>query len=109
MIDLTIFLQAASPEGFANGNIIQMVLWMAILLILYFFILRPGTQKAKKERAYFDSIRNGDKIVTKSGIHGKVVKVSEKTVIIQVADNVKLKIERSALSPDLSSIPDADA
>jgi len=108
MIDLTILLQAGA-EGFANGQIIQMLMWLAIPLILYFFILRPGTQKAKKEQSFLDTIKNGDKVITKSGIHGKVVKVSDKTILLQVADNVKMKIERSAISADLSSSSEADA
>lgn len=108
MIDLTILLQATDAEGFANSNIITMMLWGAILLVLYFFILRPGTQKAKKERAFIDSVKNGDKVITKSGIHGKIVKVSDNTVILQVADNVKLKVERSALSADLSTVTETD-
>lgn len=111
MIDLSIFLQA-TPEGIANSNMIQMALWVAIIAVLYFLILRPGTKRAKQEKAFHDSIQNGDKVVTKSGIHGKIVKASEgtSTVILQVADNVKLKVERSALSSEMSTTSDgADA
>ncbi len=107
MIDLTILLQAV-PEGFLTGNTIQMLMWVAIIAIMYFFILRPGTKKAKKEASFNESLKSGDKVVTKSGIHGKISKVSERTVILQVADNVKLKVERNALSADMSSAGETD-
>ncbi|HMI06557.1 MAG TPA: preprotein translocase subunit YajC [Flavobacterium sp.] len=73
-----------------------------MVVIIYFFMLRPQQRKIKQEKAFESQIKVGDKIITKSGIHGKIAELSEKTVIIETMSG-KLKMERSALSLELSA------
>lgn len=74
------------------------IMFSLIILIFYFLILRPQ-QKRQKERAkLLESLQKGDKVVTIGGMHGTVIGIEEKTVLVQVAENVKLKFERSAVS-----------
>ncbi len=73
-----------------------------MLVVIYFFMIRPGQRKAKKEREFESSLKVGDKIVTKSGLHGKIAELGEKTVVIETMAG-KLKMERSALSLELSA------
>ena len=83
-----------SGGGFAS----TIIMFSLIILIFYFMILRPQKKKQKEREQLLNSIKKGDKIVTIGGLHGTVVGVEEKTVLVQVTDNVKLKFERSAVS-----------
>lgn len=83
-----------SGGGFAS----TIIMFALIILIFYFMILRPQKKKQKEREQLLNSIKKGDKVVTIGGLHGTIIGVEEKTVLVQVADNVKLKFERSAIS-----------
>lgn len=91
----------ASPEG--GSPIPNLIFIAAIILIFYFFMIRPQTQKAKKMKTFREGIKKGDKIVTIGGIHGKVEEVKDTTLIIAVEGGSRLKIEKSAVSMEFSS------
>jgi preprotein translocase subunit YajC len=74
---------------------------------IYFAMIRPQAQARKKQEETLKSARTGDKVVTSSGIHGVITNVKETTVIVRVADNVKLEIEKTHL--DKITRPDSDA
>jgi preprotein translocase subunit YajC len=74
----------------------------AIFLIFYFMIIRPQQKRAKEREKLLSSIEKGDKVITSGGVHGTVAGVEEKTILLQVTENVKLKIERSAISTILN-------
>lgn len=78
--------------------------WIAIILVFYFFMIRPQTKKAKEQKKFRESLDNGMKIVTIGGVHGKIVGVQDTTVMIEVEGGNRLKIERSAISMDNSSM-----
>lgn len=69
-----------------------------IILIFYFFILRPQQKRQKERQKLLESLKKGDKVITVGGIHGTIVGMDDKTTIIQVTDTVKLKFEKSAVS-----------
>lgn len=73
-----------------------------MFVVIYFFMIRPQQKRAKQEKEFESQIKVGDKIVTKSGIHGKIAEMGETTVVIETMSG-KLKIERSALSLELSA------
>ena len=74
------------------------IMFSLIILIFYFMILRPQQKRQKERDKLLNSVKKGDKIITAGGLHGTVIGVEDKTVLIQVADNVKLKFERTAIS-----------
>ena len=76
-----------------------------IMAMVYFALIRPQTQAKKKAEETIKSAKTGDKIVTSSGIHGLITNVKDTTVIVKVADNVKLEIEKSHI--DKITRPDA--
>ena len=78
---------------------IQLLLMAAIF---YFLLIRPQQQRAKKEKAFESALKIGDKVVTKSGIHGKVAEMSDATVVIETMAG-KIKMERSAISMEMSA------
>ena len=80
-----------------------MFIMMGLLFVVfYFFMIRPQQKKAKDARKFRESLQKGAKVVTIGGIHGKVVEVSEKTVLMEVSDGVKMRFEKSAVAMDNS-------
>ncbi|WP_439128820.1 preprotein translocase subunit YajC [Polaribacter sp.] len=93
----TIFLQETA------GGIMSMLPFAAMLLVLYFFMIRPQMNRQKKEKAFQTEIKTGSKVVTSSGIHGKITEVNttDNTVTIETGAG-KIKFERSSISMELS-------
>ena len=76
--------------------------FLLMFVVIYFFMIRPQQAKAKKEREFESGVKVGDKIVTKSGLHGKITELAETTVVIETMSG-KLKMERSAISLEMSA------
>ena len=74
----TILLQAA-PAGGGMYNLVMIVL---IIVVFYFFMIRPQMKKSKEEKAFKESIKKGDKVVTIGGVHGRILEVNDKTFIL---------------------------
>jgi preprotein translocase subunit YajC len=93
----TIFLQ------FDSGSLASMLPFLAMILVLYFFMIRPQMNRQKKEKSFQAEIKSGTKVVTASGIHGKISEVNntDNTITIETGAG-KIKFERSAISMELS-------
>jgi preprotein translocase subunit YajC len=75
--------------------------YLLIFAVFYFLIIRPQQKRAKQEKQFENEIKVGDKIITKSGIHGKIAELYDESVVIETMSG-KLKLERSAISMELS-------
>lgn len=93
------FLIAMAPSGEGGGGsmVSTLIMFGAIFAIFYFMIIRPQQKRAKERDKMLSDVKKGDKIVTSGGIHGTVAGLEEKTVLIDVGNNVKIKMERSAI------------
>ena len=80
----------------------QFAPFILMFVVIYFFMIRPQQKKAKQEKEFESSLKVGDRIITKSGLHGKIAEVSEGTVVIETMSG-KLKMERSAISMEMSA------
>jgi len=89
-----------SPGGESGSS--SFIFIGLMIFIFYFFMIRPQQKKMKNQKNFIDNLKNGDKVVTNGGIHGKIVETNDETFVIQSVDS-KLKIERSAISLDLSA------
>ena len=80
-----------------------MLPFLLMFVVIYFFMIRPQVKKAKNEKKFQSSLAKGNKIITTSGIHGKIVDIvdSDNTVIVEIGSG-KIKMERSSISMDLS-------
>ncbi|MNL22864.1 preprotein translocase subunit YajC [compost metagenome] len=76
--------------------------YLLMFVVLYFFMIRPQQKKAKNEKEFESGLKVGDKIITKSGFHGKIVELAETSAVIETMSG-KLKIERSAISMEMSA------
>ncbi|CAC9976898.1 MAG: preprotein translocase subunit YajC [Flavobacterium nitrogenifigens] len=84
------------------GQLTQFAPFLLMFVVIYFFMIRPQQKRAKNEKEFESSLKVGDKIVTKSGFHGKIAELAETTVVIETMSG-KLKLERSAISLELSA------
>jgi preprotein translocase subunit YajC len=93
-----------APQGGGSGSMIStIIMFGAIFLIFFFMIIRPQQKRAKEREKMLSNIEKGDKVVTSGGLHGVVAGIDEKTILLQVSDNVKLKFDRSAIAVVSSS------
>ncbi|WP_298764601.1 preprotein translocase subunit YajC [uncultured Polaribacter sp.] len=93
----TIILQSGA------GSLMSMLPFAAMILVLYFFMIRPQMTRQKKEKAFQAEIKTGVKVVTSSGMHGKITEVNttDNTITIETGAG-RIKFERSAISMELS-------
>ncbi len=94
-----ILLQAGGQGGSPVPTLLFMV---AIFAVMYFFMIRPQSKKAKDQKTFIQEIKKGDKVVTIGGIHGKVLRVDDSTFLVEVDSNTKLRIEKSVISMDFT-------
>jgi preprotein translocase subunit YajC len=80
----------------------QFLPFILMFVVIYFFMIRPQQKRAKLEKQFESDLKVGDKIITKSGIHGKISELSETTIVIETMSG-KLKLERNALSMEMSA------
>ena len=76
--------------------------FLLMFVVIYFFMIRPQQKKVKQEKEFEGALKVGDRIVTKSGLHGKVSELAETTVVIETMSG-KLKMERSSISMEMSA------
>ena len=93
-------LLAIAPQGGEGGGgslISTLIMFGAIFAIFYFMIIRPQQKRAKEREKLLSNIEKGDKVVTSGGVHATIVGIEDKTVLIEIAPNVKIKVDRSAI------------
>ena len=88
-------LQAVAGSGSMLMSVLPFGL---IILIFYFFIIRPQNNKQKETEKMLSALKKGDKVVTVGGIHGVISSTKEKTVIVKVDDNAKIEFSRNAIA-----------
>ena len=86
-----------APGG-AFGGFGMLIPLLGIFLVFYFFIIRPQKKRENERKAMIAAVRNQDRIITAGGLHGTVTRVDDASVLVEVATNVKLRIEKSALA-----------
>lgn len=103
MIKLILLLQQSDGTAGIIGSLLPFVL---IIAVFYFLILRPQQRRQKEKQKLLESIKKGDRVVTSGGIHGTVEGLEDKTVLMKIADNTKIKIERSAIATIIGLTPE---
>lgn len=97
-LNASLFLAQANAAGTPPNFLVQMAPLFFIGVIFYFLLIRPQQKQRKAHEALISSVKTGDKVVTSSGIHGMIANVKEKTVLLKVADNVKLEFDKAAIT-----------
>ena len=84
--------------GAATGQIITMVL---IIVVFYFFMIRPQVKKQKDQKKYVEELKKGDRVITTSGMHGRIIDINDNTILLEV-ENGKIRFDKAAVSLDSS-------
>ncbi|MFT3994288.1 MAG: preprotein translocase subunit YajC [Dysgonomonas sp.] len=98
---LSLLLQAAAEsgesQGFLGGGTQMIVMMVLLFAIMYFFMIRPQQKKQKALEEARKAIKTGDKVLTAGGVHGKVKEVGDTYFVIEIADGVKIRIEKTSV------------
>ena len=104
---LKVFLQVqeapAQPQG--PGSYSFLIMMLAIFVVMYFFMIRPQQKRQKELRAFQSALQKGCKVVISGGIYGTVVEVKETSVLVEVDNNVKLRVDKGSVVRDPSDMP----
>jgi preprotein translocase subunit YajC len=96
----TILLQAPAP----GGGTMNLIFIGGMILVMWFFMIRPQAKKAKQQKQFINNLQKGDKIVTIAGIHGVINKLNDDTTLsLEVSPGSYIKIEKSAISMEWSA------
>ncbi len=95
----SLLAEAVAPQaGGLQGLLISFGPFILIIVVMYFLLFRSQQKKNKERKNMLDSVTAGDKILTAGGIIGTVAKIEEKSILLKVADNVKIEVSRTAVS-----------
>jgi preprotein translocase subunit YajC len=92
----TILLQISMQQ---ISSFLPMIL---IIVVFYFFMIRPQMKKAKDQKKYVEELKKGDRVITTSGIHGKIVDMNDSTFLVEVESGTKIRFEKSSISLEAS-------
>jgi len=90
--------------GQAGGgmNISLILMYASIFAVIYFFMIRPQTKRAKEQQNFLNNLQKGEQVVTSGGVHGKIVNLHGDIISLEVAHNIRIKVTRSAISHEMS-------
>ena len=105
MMNITLLqATAAGAKGGAAGGSGFLLMMVAIIVVMYFFMIRPQQKKQKEITRFRQSLKRGDKVVTVGGIYGTVDDVKENYLILEIGNNVKIRVDKSSVVRDISDI-----
>jgi preprotein translocase subunit YajC len=98
----TILLQAEGATG-GMGNMLLMML--LLFVVMYFFMIRPQSKRQKEIKKFREGLQVGDKVITAGGIHGKIKEVKPDHIILEIANNVNIKIDKGSVYASAGDAP----
>ncbi len=99
-----LYVLLMAPASKEQNPLMTFLPLILIIVVFYFFMIRPQVKKQKDLRTYRESLKKGDKIVTTGGIYGKVVDIKDNVIVIDVGEQVRLKIDKSAVLKDAADL-----
>lgn len=94
----------ATPAGQEANPLMSMLPLLLIVVVFYFFMIRPQMKRQKEVRKFRESLAKGDKVVTTGGIYGKIVEVKETTIILEIAKDVDIVVDKNGIIKDMSDV-----
>ena len=99
------YILMAQTPGQETNPLMTFLPLILIVVVFYFFMIRPQIKRQKDTRKFRESLSKGDNVVTTGGIYGKIVEIKETSVILQVDKEVKIKVDKNAIIKDMSDAP----
>ncbi|PID76018.1 MAG: preprotein translocase subunit YajC [Deltaproteobacteria bacterium] len=102
---------AGAPAAGAAGGFASFIPLILIFVVFYFLLIRPQQKQAKQHQLFLNNLKKGNKVVTKGGIHGTIVGLTDTVVTLEVAKDITIKISRDAVGGSLTkeAVPDKEA
>ncbi len=97
-----LFVIAQQQQQSMLGMFLPLVL---IIVVFYFFMIRPQMKRQKETQKFRDALQRGDKVVTSGGIYGRIDEIKDNIIYLEVAPNIKLKVDKSVVLKDMSDAP----
>jgi len=94
----------SQPQGSEANPLMSMLPLLLIVVVFYFFMIRPQMKRQKEVRKFRESLAKGDKVVTTGGIYGKIVEVKETTIILEIAKDVDIVVDKNGIIKDMSDV-----
>jgi preprotein translocase subunit YajC len=85
---------AAAPAAGGLASFLPLIL---IFIVFYFLLIRPQQKKAKDQQSFLDSLKKGEDVITNGGIHGKITGLTDTVVTLEIADNIRIKVNRASI------------
>ncbi len=96
-------------DGSAGGGLASLIPILLMFVIFYFILIRPQQKQARKHQDFVRNLKSGDRVVTSGGIHGTVTGLTDSTITLEIADKVRVKVSRSAVSGSSIDAATSDA
>ncbi len=104
LLNVILMMQPPQGEGQQGNPYSGLIMMVLILVVFYFFMIRPQMKRQKELRNFRESLKKGDKVVTTGGIYGKILSVNDNSITVEIDDNVKIKVDKSAVLKDSSDL-----
>jgi len=99
---LNVLLMASPTEG--QSPLTSLLPLILIILVFYLFMIRPQMKRQKELKNYRGNLKRGDKVITTGGIYGKIADIKDQIILVEIADKVRVRIDKSAILKDSSDI-----
>lgn len=101
-----LYVLLMAPKSEDQNPFMTFLPLILIIVVFYFFMIRPQVKKQKDLKSYRESLKKGDKIITTGGMYGKVVDIKENVIVIDVGEQIRLRIDKSAVLKDARDLAD---
>ena len=92
------------PEGSEANPLMSFLPLLLIVVVFYFFMIRPQMKRQKETRKFREGLAKGDKVVTTGGIYGKITEIKETTIVLEIAKDVQIKVDKNGIIKDMSDV-----
>lgn len=101
---MNIILMTQPQNGEDANPLMSFLPLLLIVVVFYFFMIRPQMKRQKETRKFRESLAKGDKVVTTGGIYGKIIEVKETVIILEIAKDIQIKVDKNGIVKDLSDV-----
>ena len=102
---LNIILMTQPVDGAEGNPLMSFLPLLLIVVVFYFFMIRPQMKRQKETRKFREGLAKGDKVVTTGGIYGKITEIKETTIVLEIAKDVLIKVDKNGIIKDMSDAP----
>ncbi len=99
-----ILLMMQPTEGQETNPFMSFLPLLLIIVVFYFFMIRPQVRRQKETRKFRESLQKGDKVVTTGGIYGKIAKIEETVIHLEIAKDIVIKVDKNGIVKDMSDV-----